>query len=347
MKIRTNTPELVERACERLSRWIDIPSISGHEEDYARSVGDTLARLGFEVELRPVAPGRPNVLARRGSGRILLCTHLDTVPPHFPAHREADRITGRGACDAKGILTCMVAAAEQLVAAGAGDLTFLLVVGEEVDHAGAKAAGAYDLRADVVLLGEPSECVLMRAQKGILKIRLSARGRAAHSGYPEQGESAIDKLLRVLDRLDALPLGQDRVLGSGLKNVGLIHGGVAANVVAPAAEAELMFRTVGPGADLVAEIERLAAGDVAIEVAALTDPVRLHVLEGYPTGTAGFGTDAPYLAGIGPVVLAGPGSILDAHTADEHLTLAQVEAGIALYRGLVERVLAGEQVLPA
>ncbi len=326
---------------DQLCRWIDIPSISGAEEDYARAAAAALAEQGFSIDLDPIAPGRPNVVARRGRGRLLFCTHLDTVPPFLPAQRQPDRVSGRGACDAKGILACMLAATAQLIAAGHDDLAFLLVVGEEVDHAGAKVARGYGLEADAVILGEPTGCVLMRAQKGILRITLSASGRAAHSGYPERGESAIDALLQALSRLRALPLGADPLLGPGLMNIGVIHGGVAANVLAPHAEAEILLRTVSPGEALRRRIEELIGPDITVRLGALTDPVHLAIVDGYPTAVAGFGSDAPYLTGIGPVVLAGPGSILDAHTADEHITFAQLARGVELYTSLAQRLLTG------
>jgi acetylornithine deacetylase len=293
------------------------------------------------TELVEVAPGRPNVLARRGQGRLLFCTHLDTVPPFIGARRAADRIYGRGACDTKGALACMVEAARRLIDEGLEDLAFLLVVGEEVDHVGARATKGLGLVAESIILGEPTELSLMRAQKGILKLRLTATGRAAHSGYPEHGESAIEHLLTALERLRAMPLARDPLLGPSYLNVGTLGGGLAANVVAPSAEAGVLFRTVSDGNELLAEVERAIGDLVAIEVEALTNPVHLRVIAGYPTAVAGFATDAPYISDIGPVVLAGPGSILDAHTAEEHITFAQLAGGVDLYAGIARKLAAG------
>ena len=339
-------PDALARVIDRLARFIDIPSVTGEEEAYAHAAAEALAELGFAVELRPVAPGRPNVLARRGRSRLLFVTHLDTVPPFLPARRARDRICGRGACDTKGLFACMLEAAALLIAEGHEDLAFLLVVGEEVDQLGARAAQSYGLAAEAVLLGEPTELALMRAQKGVLRLTLEASGRAAHSGYPERGESAIEKLLAAIERIRAVPLGSDPLLGRAHLNVGTIRGGVAANVLAPDAGAEIMVRTVEPGAEL-AERLRAAAGDlVRVTVGTCTDPERLHVLAGYPTAVAGFATDAPYLAAIGPVLLAGPGSILAAHTADEHIMHADLAAGVALYADLARRLLGGAPLLP-
>ena len=331
---------------DELQAFIDIPSVSGEEGAYAAAAGRALTAAGFAVELMPVAPGRVNVVARRGRGRILFCTHLDTVPPFIPARRIAGGIAGRGACDAKGVFVAMLAAARALIARGADDLAFLLVVGEEVDHAGARAAAAIGLKADAVLLGEPTEGRLMAAQKGILKLRLTARGRAAHSGYPETGSSAIAHLLETLDRVRALPLGTDPLLGPGLLNIGRIAGGVAANVLAPAAEAELLFRTIAPAGELITNVEAILGPEVAMAVLARTDPDHLSLLPGFETAIAGFGTDAPYLTGIGPVLLAGPGSIRVAHMAEEAIREEDLAAGVELYVQLAERILAGERPSP-
>src|SRR5688572_16487747 len=94
----------------------------------------------------------------------------------------------------------------------------------------------------------------MAAQKGILKLRLVGRGRAAHSGYPETGASAIAHLLDALARVRALPLDMDALLGPAFLNIGRIAGGVAVNVLAPAAEAELLFRTVAPADDILTRV---------------------------------------------------------------------------------------------
>src|SRR5688572_27929831 len=101
---------------DELAAFIDIPSVTGEEGAYAAAAARALADAGFLVELAPVTPQRANVVARRGQGRVLFCTHLDTVPPFFPARRFAGGIAGRGACDAKGAFVCMLAAARALIA---------------------------------------------------------------------------------------------------------------------------------------------------------------------------------------------------------------------------------------
>src|SRR5262249_21005796 len=142
-------------------------------------------------------------------------------------------VHGRGACDTKGVLAAMLAAAERLVGAGARDIGLLLVVGEETDSIGAKRANAEidlpDVRYTVV--GEPTESKFAVAQKGGFKWPLRVRGRAAHSGYPERGRSAVDELVRLANAIQATDWGSDPVLGAGTANIGVLRGGLRANIV--------------------------------------------------------------------------------------------------------------------
>src|SRR6185436_10103588 len=122
----------------------------------------------------------------------------------------------------------------------------LIVVGEERGSDGARAANDTPLSHGSRFLvdGEPTDNRLGLATRGILRLRLRARGRAAHSSFPELGESAIDKLIDALVELRSIPLPDDPSLGRTHYTIGLVEGGVAPNVVSPSAEAEVMFRTV-------------------------------------------------------------------------------------------------------
>ena len=182
--------------------------------------------------------------------RVVLTTHYDCVPPFFPSRVEGERLIGRGACDAKGILAAQIAAADQLRREGEQRVGLLFVVGEERGSDGARAANTVAEGSRFFVDGEPTESRLGIATRGMLRVKLRATGRAAHSSFPELGESAIDKLIDALVELRSIKLPVDPVLGQTHYTVGLISGGVAPNVVSPAAEAEVMFRTVNDAADL-------------------------------------------------------------------------------------------------
>src|SRR5262249_37590456 len=147
--------------------------------------------------------------------------------------------------DAKGILAAQIAAVEELRRQGETRVGLLFVVGEERGSDGAKRANETASPGCRFLVnGEPTESRLGLATRGVLRVRLQANGRAAHSSYPELGESAIDKLIDALVELRGMSLPSDETLGKTHYTVGLIAGGVAPNVVSPSAEAEVMFRTV-------------------------------------------------------------------------------------------------------
>jgi acetylornithine deacetylase len=210
---------------------VDIDSTTGQEGDAGRWLAGYLRDIGFSVTTQPVDDLRFNVLATVGTPQVVFSTHFDCVPPFLPSRVDGDRVYGRGACDAKGILAAQVAAADLFRREGETRVGLLFVVGEERGSDGAKTANAVANGCRFLINGEPTESRLGLATRGMLRLRLRASGRAAHSSYPELGESAIDKLLDALVELRSLDLPSDAVLGRTHYTVGLISGGVAPNVV--------------------------------------------------------------------------------------------------------------------
>ena len=327
-----------------LERFLRVPSPSGGEGPYAALVAEVLRDIGWRVDLLEVAPGRPNLLARPPGvdrPRAWLSTHLDVVPPELPVRREPTRMWGRGAADTKGPLVAMLHAGVRLREEGRPP-GFLFVVGEEVDHSGAlHAAHACDLGGARLILGEPTSNRLVAAQKGMLKLRVQAEGRAGHSAFPERGVSAIHRLLALFAAVEREPWASDPVLGPTTWNVGLIEGGVAANVFAPAAEAQVLFRLAGAAAPLEERLRALCPEGVRFERISGNDPVWFTPPEGFPTCVVPFNTDAAYLAPLGcPVWLVGPGAIELAHSVEEHIDRSDLLQGIETYARLCR--LAGD-----
>jgi acetylornithine deacetylase len=243
---------------------------------------------------------------------------------------DGGRLYGRGACDAKGILVAQLAAAERLRAQGRTDVALLFVVGEERGSDGAATANTEALPSRFLVNGEPTDNRLGVATRGVLRLRLRASGRAAHSSYPELGVSAIEKLVDALVSLRLLDLPADDVLGATHYTVGVIQGGVAPNVVPAEASAEVLFRTVGE-ADAVRE--QLSGVKALVEVEDVLEigPVRMHVIDGFETAVFPYTTDVPLLTNWGTPLLYGPGSIHVAHTDDEHVRVADLERAAADY----------------
>ena len=211
---------------------VDIPSVTGEETRVGQFILDTLSQEGWTCQAQPVQPGRFNVLARQGSPAILFSTHMDTVPPFFASSEDDEFVYGRGACDAKGIMAAMICAAAVLKDRGEDDIGLLFVVGEETDSAGAFKARELDLRCEFLVDGEPTDNDLVTGHKGVLMARIRTHGIAAHSAYPERGESAIDKLLEILTSIKQTTFPVDNLLGPSFVNVGTIRGGRAPNVIA-------------------------------------------------------------------------------------------------------------------
>ncbi len=321
-------------------RLIDIDSTTGREAEAAAVLSQQLRQLGYQVTEQPVTNGRFNVFARLDKPpQVVFSTHFDCVPPFFPSREERGMLFGRGSCDAKGILAAQVAAAESLRAAGETRIALLFVVGEERGSDGAKVAN--DNAPDGVrflLNGEPTDNRLGAATRGILRVRLHADGRAAHSSFPELGESAIDKLLDALMVLRGVTLPDDPLLGRTHYTVGLIEGGVAPNVVSPHASAELSFRTVGNG-DGVRQAMHVVESLVSLEYVLDIPAVWMHTLPGFDTAVFPYTTDVPLLTRWGKPLLVGPGSIHVAHTDEEHLAIDEMMTAIQLYESLAKQLL--------
>jgi acetylornithine deacetylase len=320
---------------------MSIPSVTGTEQRIAEFLSSHLASLGYRVERQNVSGDRFNVLAFAGEGRVMFCTHLDTVPPAtVPIREDDDYLYGRSACDTKGIIAAMVETGERLRSSGVTNFGYMFVVGEETDAIGAKAANTLQWNSEFVIVGEPTENQLARAQKGTLMVQLTVTGRAAHSGYPERGVSAIQNLWSVLQECQNADWGNDEVLGKGTFNVGVFRGGEAANIVPPEATASMMIRTVEPLGIPEEKMRRIVGNRATMEIVGASEPLILYVVDGFKTTVVSFGSDAPHLANTGKRLLIGPGSILDAHSPGEKISKKELMEGINLYETLVRKLLA-------
>jgi acetylornithine deacetylase len=323
---------------------IEIESISDNEEQVGRYLYAYLAPLAAlydgAVELIEVEPHRFNVFARWGDHlHVTLSTHMDTVPPFFPSSEDAEFIHGRGACDTKGIIACMIKATEALLEQGQRNFGLLFVVGEERSSIGANHASKHSRGSRYIVNGEPTENHLALGSKGVLRYRLAATGKMAHSAYPELGDSAIHKLIDALAAVRAVKLPTDPILGPSTLNVGVISGGRAPNVIADEAHAELMIRLVGDSASTKAALARAVDGRAALEFALEIPAIHLGSIEGIPTTVVAYTTDIPVFQGQwGEPFLIGPGTIHVAHTLEERVPKHQLIDAIEIYQRMVKEL---------
>lgn len=242
---------------------IKIESISGNEHQVGDYLHHYLQKHNFTVEKQHVGAlhtagegllsskkhPRFNLLAypgERRNTRIVVSSHIDTVPPYWPYEvRKHGDIWGRGSVDAKGSVATQIIAVQELLASDElqdGDLALLFVVGEEIGGDGMRKANELGLKWETAIFGEPTELKLASGHKGNLGFTIKAKGKAGHSGYPWLGESANSMLIPALAVLDKLELPSSKKYGNSTLNIGRMEGGVAGNVIAETAQAQIQIR---------------------------------------------------------------------------------------------------------
>lgn len=323
----------------RLTRdLIDIPSVTGDEARVGYYLSEYLLKLGYRVGNQEVAEGRFNVIATSADNPyVFFSTHMDTVPPFIESSEDEEFIYGRGSCDAKGIIAAQVFAAERLRAEGTHAVGLLFTVDEELSSLGAQAANNLPQARECRYLinGEPTDNRLAIGTKGSVRVFITTEGRAAHSAYPEAGDSAIEKLLDILQDIRFVEWPEDSFYGTTTCNIGVLSGGTRPNVIPDKARAELQIR-LGIDIEHVKRLlEKAVDGRGQLEYASAHNPVRLFSVPDVEECVVRFTTDIPYLANWGKALLLGPGSILDAHTEHEKIAKRELERAVQLYVKLV------------
>ncbi len=323
---------------------VDIESITGNEERVGQflfsNLSELAARTDGHVEMMDVEPRRFNVFAHWAEPVVTLSTHMDTVPPFFSSREDDENIHGRAACDTKGIIASMIHAARALLESGTRKFGLLFVVGEERNSAGAYAAAAQPRGSRFLINGEPTENKLALGSKGALRFEIHARGRMAHSAYPELGESAIEKLLDALNKVRGMALPSDPILGASTMNIGTIAGGRAPNVIPDQAQAELFIRLVDDGAATHRALHELLGSSVEVRDILVIPAIHLGALSGFETCVVSYTTDIPAFGGAwGQPFLLGPGTIHVAHTSEERVPKRQLEDAVQIYQDMVRQLV--------
>lgn len=326
---------------ELTTSLMSIPSTSGEEEAVGFWLRDYLESLGWTVELQAVSGNQNNVIATlNDTPRVWFSTHMDTVPPFIPPTEDEEKIYGRGACDAKGIIAAQITAAERLRSEDIEDVGLLYTVEEERASTGAKVVNKHPLAAkcEYMINGEPTDNDLAIGSKGTFRLNIRTSGKAAHSAYPEEGESAIEKLIDILDDIRKAEFPNDEFFGATTVNIGTIGGGLALNIIPPKAEAGLAIRLTTKREPVEKALREIVGDRGEIEVLSCSEPVRMLEVDGFAQKVVRFTTDIPHMPDWGTPLLLGPGSILVAHTKNEFVLKKDLETAVGLYVDLAKQL---------
>jgi succinyl-diaminopimelate desuccinylase len=323
------------------------------------------AKAGLPVEFQEIFPGRRNLIVRANSRgktrrRILLAPHMDTVgsaampDSQFEPRVKNGRMFGRGTCDTKGSIAAMFTSLMRLArdsgARPETEIVFAGLIDEENAQEGSRALANSKFQADLAIVGEPTELRVITAHKGDMWLKVVTRGKAAHGARPELGVNAVHEMAKVIDLLEtkyARELRQRRhpLLGHPTINVGSVRGGTQPNIVPAHCEIELDRRTI-PGereravqreilrfirdAGLKAQLVNAKHHECAPMETDAALPLARQFMDNAKQRKAmgvDFFCDAAILSAAGiPSVVFGPGNIAQAHTAEEWISLASLNA---------------------
>lgn len=312
-----------------LIKILEIDSTSGKEETIADFITKNFKPAKAKLETQKISNGKKNIYFKWGKPRIIFCSHMDTVPPYIPPSLSKRIIHGRGSCDAKGQIAVMFETCNQLSDEGKINFGFLILAGEEVGSYGAIVANKLIKGCEFVIIGEPTGNKMIEAGKGNLFFEITIKGKSCHSGYPDNGDDAIERLRVFLNKLSETEFPMDDVLGDTTYNIGMLSSSNAHNVVSDLVKFNVFFRTTFASHDYVEKYLRVIIDkNTAIELIYGDAPIKFYTIEGFEKGIVSFGSDASELYNLGKPILYGPGSILTAHTENEHIKIKDIRNAV-------------------
>lgn len=327
---------MLNRELEQIMR---IDSTSGKEVELARFIADNLDAPGATLEIQEVGDGSRNLFYKWGTPQIVFCTHLDTVPPYIAPRTEDNMVFGRGACDAKGQIITAWNLCKDLYSEGESNFGLLLVAGEETGSKGAKVANNLIKGCRYVIIGEPTENKLIKAGKGVQLYNIRISGKSCHSGYPQYGDNAIERMRIFLTRLSALKFPDDPVLGPTTFNIGMLSSDNAYNVLPDLVTFNIYSRTTFLSHAIIEDsLKKIADENTIVAKVREDNPFEYYHLTGFDSDIVAFGCDGPCLTNMGKCLLYGPGSIKTAHTENEHIYIHDIEKAISDLKNIFRRL---------
>ena len=312
-----------------------IDSTTGSEYKLVDYLAKNFKPRGAITKIQKITKKQKNLFFKWGKPKIIFCTHLDTVAPYIAPHKKSGVIYGRGACDAKGQIAAMYETCKQLYQEEQNNFGLLLLADEEKKSAGAKAANKLVTGCKYIIIGEPTENKLITAAKGVTLVEVTITGKAAHSGYPEKGKSAVEELRLFLNKLAKIKFPKDRQLGKTTYNVSLLKTPNPLNVIPDKATCKILFRTTFASCDHIqGKIKKIINKNVRLRIIFNNSPMNFFTVPEFKTGVVAFGSDAPHLNKLGKRLLYGPGNILNAHTKTEHIKISDLKKSVKCLKKL-------------
>lgn len=308
---------------------VAIDSTTGKEGKLADYLVKNFAPTGAKIELQKVTKNQKNLFFKWGEPKIIFCTHLDTVPPYITPHKKNGRIYGRGAIDAKGQITVMYETCRKLYQEHQNNFGLLLLADEEKRSRGAKVADKSLSGCQYIIVGEPTENKLIKAAKGVALIKATISGKARHSGYPKHGACAVEKLRQFLNLLARAKFPQDKLLGKTTYNISQLKAPNPDNVIPARVTFNVLLRTTFASHDsILNHLKRLAPKNTELRLTHASPPMEFFTISGIKTGVVAFGSDASHLKQPEKRLLYGPGNILNAHTENEWIAIADLKTSV-------------------
>ncbi len=318
---------------------LKIPSPSGQEKEVGLFMAERLKK-NFDVKIQKVGD-RFNVFAIKGKPRLVLTTHMDTVPKQILFKEDEKNIYGRGSCDAKGILACMICACEEASEQGLKDFGMVFDVSEESDFSGILKA-VDEINPEFTVVGEPTDFNLVFGQKGLIQLKIKCVGKSAPGSVPDKGVSAINKLIDILAKLKSAKLPEDETLGKTTMNIGLISGGFAPNVVSDYAEAIAEIRTTRPNEEVIFALREIIPVN-CLEIVFSYDLVLNKNIDfwekfSFSNLFVSYFTEMYFWAKKSNTIVLGPGKYEFAHSDDEQISKEDLIKGKDIYLNIIKEI---------
>ncbi len=318
-----------------LKKLINIPSISGSEDNLANYIFDLLEQNNFKVQKNWIDKKRFNIIAQIGNPKIYLSAHMDTVSPFIKFSEDYKYIYGRGSCDTKASIASMVIAGINAKNKGLNNFGLIFTNGEENNFDGIKSLIKSKIEIPYIIIGEPTSCRPVNGHFGILNIKIIANGKAAHTSNPKKGINAINLLIKAIEKINQLPIHLDTPV-----SLVQINGGVADNIVPETANAIFGLRPSPNDKNNYQKIfnSTLKQENIKIEVLMDVPPVNFSIPK--ELDFLGKGQTVKYFTELSFCkngIVLGPGDIKYAHGPNEKILKSELPKAVKIYQKILKK----------